>query len=250
MYLLRRSAIFDALDGQSPGRVLEVGCGAGALLYDLRERGYTGIGVEVSDRARMIANEVLGADQSMEVCAQIPSGPSESFDLVMAFEVLEHIENDREALMSWLRLLKPGGRLIISVPALRRRWNVTDLLVGHYRRYDRDDVASLLEGVGLEIESISTIGWPASWLIERVRVAAKGLQARAGNVDVDAITRGDSARTQNSGIERSLEARFFPLYASRAGRMCLAHAAKLQRRFYGTDLGVSFLARAMKPERS
>lgn len=245
-YLLRRAAIFDALEGQPPGRALEVGCSAGALLYDLRERGYSGVGVELSERARNIAREILGDDDRFTVRADMPEGPPESFDLLLAFEVLEHIQRDAEALASWLTLVKPGGRMMVSVPAHRRRWNITDLLVGHYRRYDRTDLEALLSGAGLRIEEISTIGWPASWLIERARILAKKAQVRASGVDLDSIAHGDAERTKDSGVERSLETRFFPLYASGLGRLCLRGAARLQRRFYQTELGISYLAVATK----
>ena len=248
-YLLRRSAIFDALEGRPPGHVLEVGCSAGALLHDLAERGYTGIGVELSAKARSIARQVLAGDERFSIESEIPKGPAQSFDLLIAFEVLEHIEDDAGALASWLELLKPGGQLLISVPAHRRRWNLTDVLVGHYRRYDRKDVEALLRGAGLTIDKVATIGWPASWLIERARILAKTMQMRAAGVDVEAIARGDSARTQQSGIDRSLETRFFPLYSNLAGRLLVGGAAKIQRRFYDTELGISYLAAATKSGR-
>ncbi len=246
-YLLRRSAIFDALEGRPAGHVLEVGCGAGALLYDLGERGYTGVGVELSAKARSIAEQILAGDERFHIESEVPRGPAQSFDLLIAFEVLEHIEDDAEALTSWLDLLKPGGQVLISVPAHQRRWNITDVLVGHYRRYDRNDVEDLLRRVGLEVEKVSTIGWPASWFIERARILAKTAQMRAAGVDVDAIAAGDTARTQDSGIERSLETRFFPLYSSPMGRLLLRGAAKVQRRFYDTERGISYLAAATKP---
>lgn len=246
-YLLRRSAIFDALDGRRPGRVLELGCSAGALLHDLAERGYTGVGVELSAEARSLARQVVAGVQGFSIESSVPDGPAESFDLLAAFEVLEHIEDDAGALASWLELLKPGGQVLISVPAHRRRWNVTDVLVGHHRRYDRADVEGLLRGAGLRVDKVSTIGWPASWFIERARIFAKTIQVRAARVDVEAIARGDSARTQRSGIDRSLETRFFPLYSNPAGCLLLRGAARFQRRFYDTELGISYLAAATKP---
>jgi len=246
-YLLRRSAIFDALEGRPPGRVLEVGCGTGALLYDLAERGYDGVGVELSAKARSIAHQVLADDGRFRIESEVPRHAAQSFDLLIAFEVLEHIEDDVAALASWLELLKPGGRVLISVPAHRHRWNVTDALVGHYRRYDRADVEALLGGLGLDIESVSTIGWPASWFVERARILAKTAQVRAAGVDVEAIATGDSSRTQDSGIERSLETRLFPLYSNPVGRLLFKGAAAIQRRFYGTEWGISYLATATKP---
>ncbi len=246
-YLLRRSAIFDALKGRPPGHVLEVGCSAGALLHDLADRGYSGVGVELSGKARSIAREVLAGDERFSIEASVPDGPAESFDLLTAFEVLEHIEDDAGALASWLELVKPGGQILISVPAHRRRWNVTDVLVGHHRRYDRADVEGLLRGAGLRIDKVWTIGWPASWFVERARILAKTIQVRAAGVDVEAIARGDSVRTQQSGIDRSLEMRFFHLYSNPMGCLLLRGAARFQRRFYDTDLGISYLAVATKP---
>ncbi len=246
-YLLRRAAIFDMLDSWPSGRVLEVGCGAGALLHDLGERGYAGVGVELSPKARKIAAQVLAEDARFRIEAEVPAGPAASFDLVIALEVLEHIEDDAGSLAAWLELLKPSGRVLISVPAHRDRWNVTDALVGHYRRYDRADVESLLRGAGLRIDALWSIGWPASWVIERARIVVKGAQARREGVDIASIERGDSARTRDSGIERSLETRFFPFYSSAVGRLALRSAAKMQRRFYGTEWGISYLAAATKP---
>jgi SAM-dependent methyltransferase len=219
------------------------------LLHDLAERGYTGVGVELSTKARSIARQVMAGDERFSIESSVPDGPPESFDLLMAFEVLEHIEDDVEALSSWLELLKPGGQVLISVPAHRRRWNVTDVLVGHHRRYDRDDIEGLLRSAGLRIDKVWTIGWPASWFIERARIIAKTIQVRAAKVDVNAIAHGDSVRTQASGIDRALEARFFPLYSNRAGRLLLEGAARFQRRFYDTDWGISYLAAATKPGR-
>lgn len=248
-YLLRRSAVFDALEGRSPGRVLEVGCGAGALLRDLADRGYTGMGVELSAKARRLARQVVGGDRKFSIEPSVPDGPVRSFDLLLAFEVLEHIEDDAGALASWLELLKPGGQVLISVPAHRRRWNITDVLVGHHRRYDRADVEGLLRGAGLRIDKVSTIGWPASWLIERVRILAKTIQVRADRIDIEAIAHGDAARTQQSGIDRSLEMRFFSLYSNPVGCLLLRGAARFQRRFYDSELGISYLAAATLPDR-
>ena len=246
-YLLRRAAIFDIIGAWPAGRALEVGCGSGALLFDLARLGYTGLGVELSARAREVAAQILVDEEQIRVVPEVPSGPKESFDLLIAFEVLEHIEDDRAALASWLTLLRPGGRVVISVPAHRRRWSATDVLVGHYRRYDRQDVEALLRDAGLVIDDIRTFGWPATWLIERARNLAKPAQARAEDVDIDALEIGDRERTLGSGIERSLERRLFPVYASPLGRLALRGAATIQRRFYRTDLGISYLAVATKP---
>src|SRR6056297_1260018 len=134
-YILRRAAVLDWLRDYPPGKVLEIGCGPGALLRDLADRGFSGTGVEVSEKARAIARQFLADNPEMRVVANLPEQNSGAYDYVLAFEVLEHIENDVAALNDWLAYLKPGGIAFLSVPAHRSRWNVTDLSAGHFRRY-------------------------------------------------------------------------------------------------------------------
>src|SRR3546814_10271932 len=73
--------------------------------------------------------------------------------MVCAFDVLEHIEDDRLAIQEWIRWLAPNGKTILSVPAHRSRWGAGDVWAGHYRRYDRNDVEQLLVSCGMEVRS-------------------------------------------------------------------------------------------------
>lgn len=242
-FALRRAAILDRLESMDPGRVLEVGCGSGALLVDLANLGYRGVGVEPSRPAREVAVRLLAAFPAIEVREVLP-GAEERFDWLLSFEVLEHIEDDREALREWTKRLRPGGRCLLSVPAHRNRWNVTDVLAGHYRRYDRSDVEDLMAGSGLVVDRIETYGWPASWMIERVRHLVRATQLRVRGVDPASLAPGDPDLTAASGIERSVEVRLFPVYGSWLGRRLLAGAATLQRRFHDKDWGISYLIAA------
>jgi|APSaa5957512535_1039671.scaffolds.fasta_scaffold74553_2 SAM-dependent methyltransferase len=76
-----------------------------------------------------------------------------SRDVAILVNVLEHIEDDRWALIEIMKLLKPGGTLLLFVPALRILYSEFDRLVGHYRRYHRDEVGQLVSAVGFEIIS-------------------------------------------------------------------------------------------------
>ena len=71
------------------------------------------------------------------------------FDVLCSFEVLEHIEDDLGELQRWVTHLKPGGMVIVSVPAHRHRFAAADEGVGHFRRYDPVDLVDLLESAGL-----------------------------------------------------------------------------------------------------
>ena len=88
------------------------------------------------------------------------------FDLLAAFEVVEHIEDDVAALTDWAGLVRPGGTVVLSVPAHRCRFGAADVAVGHWRRYDRDDVEHLISSSGLHLDSIFATGWPVGYALE------------------------------------------------------------------------------------
>lgn len=245
-FALRRRAILDQVNQWEPGRFLEMGCGSGALLCELGRLGFRGVGVETSDRARELACLLTSRHPELEVRGSLPDGP---FDYLFSFEVLEHIEDDATALHDWVRRLSPGGRALLSVPAHQRKWNVTDTMAGHYRRYDREDVLALVRSAELEIEDVTTYGFPASWLIEKLRLAATHARIRTMGIDSARVQLGDRELTGQSGVERTLESKLFPFYAGRVGCAAFSLAARVQRAFYPTDWGISFLVRARKPSK-
>src|SRR3546814_7757828 len=89
--------------------------------------------------------------------------------MVCAFDVLEHIEDDRLAIQEWIRWLAPNGKMILSVPAHRSRWGAGDVWAGHYRRYDRNDVEQLLVSCGMEVEHLECYGFPLANATELLR---------------------------------------------------------------------------------
>lgn len=243
-YILRRAAIIKETRSWPRGRVLEVGCGSGSICYELARNGFDCTGVETSAAAREIAEEILADTSSARVLSEIPE--ADSYDYLMSFEVLEHIEDDLEALINWLSYLRPGGKVLISVPAHTHKWDVTDVAAGHYRRYDREDVRQLIESSGLHSIEITTYGFPASSFIALIRGWVRGFQLKSRGLSADKIAHGDAEMTESSGIERSAEARLFPLYGSFIGRKLMSLLAHAQNPFLKSDLGISFLIKATK----
>src|SRR3954469_10818685 len=129
--------------------VLEVGCGEGALGVRLA-RGRDYLGLEPDPDSFQVARQRFTEAGHGEVrqAHTWDLGAEERFDAVCAFEVLEHIEDDAAALAEWAGRLRPGGGLLLSVPAHQRRFGPADELVGHFRRYDPDALADLLAGCG------------------------------------------------------------------------------------------------------
>ena len=74
-----------------------------------------------------------------------------TFDVVGAFDVVEHCESEAQAMQELARVLVPGGRLLMSVPAYQWAWTDHDVLAGHYRRYTRRRLIAAVEGAGLDV---------------------------------------------------------------------------------------------------
>ena len=104
-----------------------------------------------------------------------PDLPRGAYDLVTAFDVLEHIEDDRSAMVDMADVLRPGGLLLLTVPAHPRLWSDHDEMHHHFRRYRPGEVEDLARGSGLEVRFSSpfqTLLFPlilAERLVRRVR---------------------------------------------------------------------------------
>jgi SAM-dependent methyltransferase len=160
---------------------------------------------------------------------------SELFDLLCAFEVLEHIEDDEAALTRWLEHVRPGGWVLVSVPQGRRRFGPQDEWVGHYRRYDESDLVALLERCRLTDVALIAYGFPLGNALD----ATRNLLARHRRV---APSR--DVRTGASG--RWLQP---PAWAAQGTRAFTFPFRLLQRPFARTSLGVGLVARARVPSR-
>ena len=241
-YLMRRDRILRMMRALPPGQLLEIGCGAGALLDDLARMGHACQAMETSRAARALAEVMLRDHAGVRVHEAAQDGWQGRFDYVLSFEVLEHIEDDRGALKTWASWLKPNGHLVISVPAHQRRWTASDEWAGHYRRYEQAQVVSLIEASGFQVRQTECYGFPLSnmmapvrgWLHQRaMRRERTSAEDKAGN-------------TERSGTERPVELRFYPLEASFLGTAVLKLNFALQDLFVGTEMGTGFLVLAQK----
>lgn len=119
-------------------KVLDVGCGTGALLGELAY--YCDVfGLDFSDKAVSFCRERGIANVTKGLVQSIPFNDC-SFDFVLAMDVIEHIKDDDKAIRELYRVLKPGGVVIIFVPAFMFLWGVTDVVSQHFRRYTKREI--------------------------------------------------------------------------------------------------------------
>jgi SAM-dependent methyltransferase len=168
MAWLRWDGIRRALRTARPSSILEVGAGQGAVGARLAARAAY-VGVEPDAASASVARSRVDGHGAI-VAGTVDDVPADdTFDLVCAFEVLEHIDDDVAALAVWRARLAPGGYLLLSVPAHRDRFGAADELVGHHRRYDRGDLVTVLEAAGFGIVSLEGYGFGLGHVLEAGR---------------------------------------------------------------------------------
>jgi len=242
-FLLRRDRILRLINKFSAGKLLEIGCGAGTLLHELNQRGFACEALEASVQALEIARHVNPNDVVFHQTPQL--NWASRFDYLLAFEVLEHIEDDRTALATWHSWIKPGGFILISVPAHMKKWSPSDVWAGHFRRYERLDLAELMTAGGFTIEHFETYGFPLANAISPLRAWAhtRNLSARKS-----ANNNKRASNNDLSGIQRNTESKFYPLLKSLPGRMLMHLAYLLQGWSSKHDWGTGYLVLAKRNE--
>ena len=142
------------------GRLLDFGTGTGTIARPLRELGYDVSCVELDTAMR----DSLEAD-GFDVAARIHDHAPESFQAVYSMNVLEHIDDDAEALADLHAVTKPGGRLVLYVPALQLLFSAMDTKIGHLRRYRRRPLERTGERAGFTVDRcryVDVLGVPAA----------------------------------------------------------------------------------------
>jgi SAM-dependent methyltransferase len=232
---LRWDAVAPRLPVDPRSSILEIGCGLGGLSQLLAER-YPYAAIETDATAARAAHERVRPYGGTVLCGDTSALEADFHaDVVCAFEVLEHIEDDRAALQDWRAHVTPGGRMIITTPAYPERFGPADARVGHWRRYDAVTLATLLRDAGLDEIDVGHYGGPVSFALDATRQRLAKLDSRRAPTD-------RSAATSQSGQLLQPRGRL----AARLTRIASYPAVIMGRAF--ADRGAGLIAVGRRPD--
>ncbi len=169
-YRARRDIIFDWVKRVMPAykdpRFLDIGCGTGFNITYLHQLGYNQvIGLDFSPDAlaychsRQLKVLICGSAE------QLPIQPA-CYDIILTLDILEHLKEDRSALSEIFRVLRPGGSLIIFVPAFQFLWSFQDEISHHRRRYTAAELKEKVVQAGFELTKLTyanSLLFPIVW---------------------------------------------------------------------------------------
>jgi SAM-dependent methyltransferase len=230
-----RTAILDGVGQLPPEPVIgDIGCSTGYLLEDLRSLapGATLVGVDLVSSGLVKAHRGVPSALLLRAdCCALPIHDG-VLDAVVSANLLEHVPDDRRALSEMARVLRPGARAVLVVPAGPRTYDYYDRFLGHERRYGRGELARKCREAGLEVLRdgyIASLLYPAFWLVkQRNRRVHQGLTGGA--------------------LERQVAADIARTHDSRAGHLVWRLERELGRRGLRLPFGIRSLAVARRPE--
>lgn len=201
-YLLRKQLVKKILKQEDieNKKCLEIGYGSGDMLLLYAKLGLETYGYDFSSLAVQNASERIAKYEKLDKRITLYEKEADAvrmkYDYLMAYEVLEHTEDDAGTLAKWKSLLASGGKIIISVPAHKSKWGTSDVAVGHYRRYEKEEISELYRTCGITVHSIWCYGFPLTVLLDPLLHAS-----RRGDIsDNDSANRED--RSKESGVKR------------------------------------------------
>lgn len=173
------------LELRPPARVLDAGCGWGVTLESLEARGFQAVGLDVSRRTLekldRPGRHLIEADLSRSMPPR-----AGGYDAVLALHVIEHLDDDAGAIRRLARLTRPGGRVVVSVPALPEMFGEFDRIQGHRRRYRPEDLEAAFAGSGLEVERVF---WWGRWLVPTLGRLWAGSRIKPGESTAEGYRR-------------------------------------------------------------
>jgi len=167
-------------------KILDLGCGTGELLAEFQKRGFEVWGVDFSKNAVEIAKKYFALENIylMSFNKFFKKNDLPQFDIITFFDVIEYLDDPLESIQNVKRLLKPGGRIVLSTPSTEKmlvNLNIWDFPPGHLTRWNKEAISNLFQKINFEISYIEYVKqFPLSKLITtRFRL---GLVSKTENI--------------------------------------------------------------------
>ena len=195
-YSGRRALVRRLMRGVPAGRAIDVGPGPGGNAAVLRDLGWQVTGVELTHTGALLCAS-RGVPVVRGDATRLPVANA-SVDLVMSTDVWEHVEDHEAVARESFRVLRPGGRLLVAVPADMVLWSGHDVALGHVRRYERQELLGLVEAQGFVVHDI------ASWNVllrpvARLRRSHNEAASDEGRSEMEAV-----AAPLNAGLRAAI----------------------------------------------
>ena len=188
-------------------KILDAAIGLGQLAGRLEKQGHRVFGIDYSFDAALHAKRTTGAKPVIGDLTLLPFRDG-VFDAVTSGETLEHLDDDEEAIAEIGRVVRSGGRCVVTVPALRSLWTKSDDYYEHKRRYDRDELAALFDRASFRVERASFWGFPIVLVYDYVFLLPMNLRRAKGDVASDTALRGVATVGRAKGLVRLVQAIF------------------------------------------
>lgn len=239
-HLLRDDCLETIIKKWEPGRFLEIGPGCGLTTSLFLRNRFFGSCFEASADSRLILEENLKIyKEQIELLESIEQLLPQSFDYLFSFDVIEHIPDDKDALEKWTSLLRPGGKLLLSVPADEKKFGISDKLMGHVRRYGKKQLYALIEEAGYENITILSYGFPlVNITLSSINFLYKVFLPNKEYNNLSLEEKTAKSGVKNPGLVRRLAFIF--------NRGTVFPFILLQRVFLKYDLGAAYIAFATK----
>jgi len=211
-------------------KMMEVGCGNGSLLHYLEGKGINIEGGDIFFEGLKFCRKRTKAPLYRIDALNMPF--KEKYDIIGAFDLIEHIEDDFLLLQEMWKVLKPKGKLIITVPASKLLWGYFDIVSMHKRRYSRIELVEKLERAGFVVEKVSFFIFflfPAIFLFRSMRAIFKS---------------ANSHKINDSHICRFMELKNIPFL--NGVFLYLSRLEKILMRYINLPFGSSLIALARK----
>jgi len=220
---------------------LDVGPGNGDFVKYLVKKGFSGETIDISQKSIEDLKRDLGNNSNVVIKKDsiFTYKPKKKYDIISAFEVLEHIKDDVGAIRRIYSLLTPGGRFLVSIPARMKEWTNIDVIKGHYRRYEKDELYKKLKSAGFRKIRIVDYGFPLLTILRRISKQGKHIVTYTQGSD-------KQVRGMESGIQQEYPPFLRPIVTFPLFTYPLFFVMDL---FVNSGLGFGFIATAEKPNK-